>query len=97
MLCSGWGELGGGKGVTARERAWWWVRAALCVLLFVLCILLIGIVVVPVFPFFAVLLNCPYPDPPVFGCFFPFSSAPRRGEGQQSGHVALLLLATDKL
>jgi len=33
------------------------------------------------FPLFAVLLNCPYPDPPVSASFFPFSSAPRRGEG----------------
>jgi len=46
------------------------------------------------FPLFAVLLNCPYPDPPVFACFFPFSSAPGRGRG---GHVALLLPATAKL
>jgi len=28
------------------------------------------------FPLFDVLLNCPYPDPPVSACFFPFSSAP---------------------
>jgi len=37
------------------------------------------------FPLFAVLLNCPYPDPPVSACFFPFSSAPRQGEGQPCG------------
>jgi len=37
------------------------------------------------FPLFAVLLNCPYPDPPVSACFFPFSSAPRRGEGRPRG------------
>jgi len=97
MLCSGWGELGGGKGVTARERARQQVRAALCVLLFVLCIPLSCIAVVPVFPLFAVLLNCPYTFPPVFAFFFPFSSAPQRGEGWQSGHVALLLPATAKL
>jgi len=34
------------------------------------------------FLLFAVLLNCPYPDPPVFACFFPFSSAPQQGEGR---------------
>ena len=50
-----------------------------------LCFLLICIVGVPVFPLFAVLLNCPYPDPPVSACFFPFSSAPRRGEGRLRG------------
>jgi len=33
------------------------------------------------FPLFAVLLNCPHPYPPVPACFFPFSSAPRRGGG----------------
>ena len=49
------------------------------------------------FPLFAVLLNCPYPHPPVSACFFPFSSAPRRGEGRQSGPMALLLPATAKL
>jgi len=49
------------------------------------------------FLWFAVLLNCPCADPPVSACFFPFSSAPQRGEGQQSGRVALLLPATTKL
>jgi len=37
------------------------------------------------FPLFAVLLNCPYPDPPVSACFFSFSSARRRGEGRLRG------------
>jgi len=37
------------------------------------------------FPLFAVLLNCPYPDPPVSASFFPFSSAPWRGEGRPRG------------
>jgi len=37
------------------------------------------------FPLFAVLLNCPYPDPPVSACFFPFSSALRCGEGRPRG------------
>jgi len=73
MLGSGWGELGGGKSVEAREhgrqRA---VREAFCILLFVLCVLLICIVAVTV-PF-AVLFNCPYPDPQIFAFFCPFSS-----------------------
>jgi len=50
-----------------------------------LCFLLICIVVVPVFPLFAVLLNCPYPDPPVSASFFPFSSARWWGEGRPRG------------
>ena len=37
------------------------------------------------FPLFAVLLNCPYPDPPVSACFFPFSSARQQGEGRPRG------------
>ena len=37
------------------------------------------------FPLFAVLLNCPYPDPPVSASFFSLSSAPQRGEGWPRG------------
>jgi len=37
------------------------------------------------FPLFAVLLNFPYPNPPVSACFLPFSFAPRRGEGRPRG------------
>ena len=37
------------------------------------------------FPLFAVLLNCPYPNPPVSASFFSFSSARRRGEGRPRG------------
>ena len=50
-----------------------------------LCFLLICIVVVPVFPLFAVLLNCPYPDPPVSATFFSFSSTRRWREGRPRG------------
>ena len=55
-----------------------------------LCFLLICIVVVPVFPLFAVLLNCPYPTHQ----FLPlsFHSPPHAGGGR-GGHVALLLPA----
>jgi len=34
---------------------------------------------------FAVLLNCPYPDPPVSACFFPSSFTPWWGEGRPRG------------
>jgi len=47
--------------------------------------LLICTVVVPVSLCFAVLLNCPYPDPPVSASFFSFSSARRWGEGWPRG------------
>jgi len=37
------------------------------------------------FPLFAVLLNCPYPDPPASASFFSLSSARRHGEGRLRG------------
>jgi len=37
------------------------------------------------FPLFAVLLNCPYHDPPFSACFLPFSSAHWWGEGRPRG------------
>jgi len=56
------------------------VGRAVCVVLFSSSVSLLFL-----FPLFAVLLNCPYPDPPVSASFFPFSSAPRRGEGRPRG------------
>jgi len=50
-----------------------------------LCCVFSSSVSLLLFPLFAVLLNCPYPDPPVSGCFFPFSSAPWRTEGWPRG------------
>jgi len=82
MLGSGWGRWAGGKRVVSREHVGHWaVRVALCISLFVLYILHIGIVVL-LFTLFAVQLNCPYPDPQVFAFFIPFSSAPQRREGR---------------
>jgi len=49
------------------------------------CIFPFSVSLLLLFPLFAVLLNCPYPDPPVSACFFPFSSAPQWGEGQPRG------------
>ena len=84
LLGSGGGELGGRNSLAARERAaaavvenGSVVRSVLCCV-FPLSVLLL-------FPLFAVLLNCPYPDPPVSACFFPFSSAPQWGEGWPRG------------
>ena len=45
----------------------------------------LSVSLVLLFPLFAVLLNCPYPDPPISACFFSFSSAPWRGEGWPRG------------
>jgi len=49
------------------------------------CVSSLSVSLLLLFPLFAVLLNCPYPDPPVSACFFPFSSAPQRGEGRPRG------------
>jgi len=86
MLGSGGGELGGGNSFAARECVAavvgesGSVGRAVCVVLFSSSVLLLFL-----FPLFAVLLNCPYTDPPVSACFFPFSSAPRRGEERPRG------------
>jgi len=84
MLGSGGGELAVGTHSRLGSTQWRRCgRAALWVVWFVLCfpLIRIGVVTVP----FAVLLNCPYPDPPVSAYFFPFSSAPQRGEGWPHG------------
>ena len=76
-------ELGGWNSLVARELAvavmeGGSVGRAVCVFSLSVSLLLL-------FPLFAVLLNCPYPDPPVSACFFAFSSAPRRGEERVRG------------
>jgi len=49
------------------------------------CVFPFSVSLLFLFPLFAVLLNCPYPDPPVSACCFPFFSAPWRGEGRPHG------------
>jgi len=49
------------------------------------CVFPLSVWLVLMFPLFAVLLNCPYPNPPVSACFFPFSSASQHGEGGPCG------------
>jgi len=49
------------------------------------CVFPLSVSLLLLFPLFAVLLNCRYPDPPVSACFFLFSLAPRRGEGRPRG------------
>jgi len=81
------GELGGRNSLAAREHT---AAAAvgergsvrsycLC------CVFSLSVSLLLLFPLFTVLLNCPYPDPPVFSCFFPFSSAPQQGERRPCG------------
>jgi len=86
MLGSGWGEAGRQEGVAAREHAAvaggesGSLRSAV-----LFCVFSLSVSLLLLFPSFAVLLNCPYPDPPVSACFFPFSSAPQWGEGRPRG------------
>jgi len=92
------GGAGQQKAVAARERAAVAVSESCSLHSAVLfCVFSLSVSLLSLFPLLAVLLNCPYPDPPVFACFFLFSSAPQGGEGQQSSHVALLLPTTAKL
>jgi len=77
---AGWWELTHGSGAHGGVRGEW--LSGLCGLC---CVFSLSVSLLFLFPLFAVLLNCPYPDPPVSACFFPFSSAPRRGEGRPRG------------
>jgi len=93
------GELGSGKAVAAREHtAAVGESSSLCsTLLF--CVVSLSVSLLFLFPLFAVLLNCPYPNPPFFCLFFLFSSAPQQGEGRPrvafvAGHNQTI---TDKL
>jgi len=72
-LTRGWGARGGGRGGRL---------SGLCGLC---CVFSLSVSLLLLFLLFAILLNCPYPNPPVSACFFPFSSAPRRGEGRPHG------------
>ena len=85
MLGSGGGELGGreltlGSGARVGSRG-----GRLCGLCSLCCVFSFSVLLLFLFPLFAVLLNCPYPNPPVSASFFPFSPASRRGEGQPRG------------
>jgi len=82
---AGRGELSRGSGA----QRWEWL-SGLCGLC---CVFSLSVSLLLLFPLFAVLLNCPYPDPPVSACFFPFCSAPWQGEGWPHG---ALLPATAK-
>ena len=75
MVGSCGGKLGSRNSLAAREHS----GSSLC------CVFSFSVSLLLLFPLFAVLLNCPYPDPPASACFFPFSSAPRRGEGRPCG------------
>ena len=91
------GELGRGRelwlGSVWGTRRWEFLCAFHCLF----CIFSLSVLLLLLFPLFAVLLKCPCPNPWVFAFFFPFSSPPQQGEGQQSDRVALLLPATAKL
>jgi len=89
--------LVGGRWAAERQlrlSRWWAVRVLRSTVLFCVFSLFVSLFL---FPLFAVLLNCPYPDPSVFACFFPFSSTPQRGKGGRATAWPFLLPATVKL
>jgi len=85
MLGSGGGELRGGNSLAARERARQRQESGSVPSCCLCCVFPLSVSLLLLFPLFAVLLNCPYPDPPVSACFFPLSSAPWWGEGRPRG------------
>ena len=96
MLGSGEG-MGWGKLMAAWEHAGHRVvRVALCISLFVLYILLPSFLLLLFAPF-AVLLNCPYPDPRVFCLFLSILLPTPAGGGAIERPCGPLLPATAKL
>jgi len=85
MLGFGGGELGDRNSLAARERSGGGSGEQLCGLCGLCCVFSLSVSLLFLFPLFAVLLNRPYPEPPVSACFFPFSSSPWRGEGRPRG------------
>jgi len=88
----------GGNSLAARERAAAvWERAALFYGLCsagLFCVISLSVSFLFLFPLFAVLLNCPYPNPPVF-CLF-LSILLRTPAGGVAAALALLLPAAAK-
>jgi len=85
MLCSSGGELGGGNSLSGGELAAAVVEGGSLGCTLLCCVFSLCVSLLLLFPSFVVLLNCPYPNPPASACFFPFSSAPRQGEGWPHG------------
>jgi len=86
MLGSGGGGQRGRNSLEARKRRHQSCPGErLCGSCGLCCVFPLSVLLLFLFHLFAVLLNCPYPDPPVSACFFLFSSAPWRGEGRPRG------------
>jgi len=86
MLGSGGGELGAGThSWLGSSRCWSGSRERLSKLCGLCCVFFLSVSLLFLFPLFAVLLNCPYPEPPVSACFFPFSSTPQWWKGRPHG------------
>jgi len=80
------GERGDGNALAAQEHArQFGLGERLSGLCCVCCVFSCSVSLLFLFPLFAVLLNCSYPNPPVSACFFPFSSAPWWGVGRPCG------------
>jgi len=86
MLGSGGGSWGAGTQLQLGRAQWrFGPGERLCGSCGLCHVFSLSVSLLFLFPLFAVLLNCPYPDPPVSACFSPFSSAPLRGEGRPRG------------
>ena len=87
---SWWVPVGGSWGAGTHSQlgsSWRWScpEERLCGSCGSCCVFSSSVLLLFLFPLFAVLFNCPYPDPPVSASFFPFSSAPQWGEGRPRG------------
>ena len=86
MLGSGWGEVGGSNSLATWEHVAAVGESCSLRSTVLFCVFSLSVsLLLLLFPLFAVLLNYPYPDPPVSACFFLFSSTPQRGDGQPHG------------
>jgi len=89
-MCRHAGFEGEGGRVGPRQGGgWWWLRSTwsighrelLCAFHILFGIFSLSVLLLLLFASFAVLSNCPYPDPRVFAFFFPFSSIAQWGKG----------------
>ena len=85
MLGSGGGELCGRNSLSARDFAVAVVESGSLGCAGCVVFLSLSVSSLSLLPLFAILLNCPHPDPPVSACYIPFSSAPQQGEGRPHG------------
>ena len=92
-------QLGREKGVTDQECAGHRVGSESYSVYFycLCCVFSLSVSLLLLFILFTVLLNCPYPDPPLFCLFLSVLLPTPAGEGWQSDRSGPLLPATAKM